>query len=219
MHLVQRGHNGEPCFLDAADRADYLTRLLVESSRRGVSIHAYVLMENHIHLLATAFRSEGISRMFQAVNATYGQAFNHRHARCGTLWGGRHFGCPIESDAYLWRCHRYIELNPVRAGLTSAPEAFKWSSHRSNAFGHPDPLVTPHPEYLSLGDDDEQRSRAYRQMFASPDPDLAELREHLARQCALGSQRFVDGVEADSGRSARLRRPGRPRKQAGINGL
>jgi putative transposase len=213
FHLVQRGNDRQPCFRDDFDRRDYLS-ILHESSRGvGVEIHAYVLMNNHVHLLVSAAARGAVSRMMQCLGATYVRHFNERHGRTGTLWEGRFHGCPVDSGSYLWNCHRYVELNPVRAGIVLSPERYRWSSFGFNALGRIDPLVRPRPEYLSLAASDSDRRATYRLMFGSilSNEDVDAIRAHLRHERPLGSKEFTDGIELATGIPAAIRPGGRPR--------
>ena len=140
--------------------------------------------------------------------------FNQRHARTGTLWEGRFHGSPIGTDAYFWNCHRYIESNPVRAGICNAPADFRWSSHRHNAWGHACALITPSREYLELAHDPDSRQLAYQALFAHDlaDSDLDLIRSHLNQHRAWGDESFQARIAAKAGRIACLRPSGRPRR-------
>jgi putative transposase len=121
-----------------------------------------------VHLLLTASEARSPSRMMQALGRRYVRYFNDRFERTGTLWEGRFRSSVIDSERYFFQCSRYIETNPVRAGLATRPSDYRWSSYRCNANGAPDVLVTAHPIYRTLGDDDASRRDAYRALFASP---------------------------------------------------
>jgi len=168
LHLIQRGNNRTAAFLDRQDLAFYL-RVLHETSRRaGCAIHAYVLMTNHVHLLVTPQTARGPARMMQGIGRKYVRYFNERHGRTGTLWEGRYRSTLVDSDRYFFACSRYIELNPVRAGIVTDPAVCGWSSFRCNAMGRPDPIITPHATYRALGDCAAERCAAYRAMFDTP---------------------------------------------------
>ena len=128
QHIVQRGNNRLPCFLDDADRARYRQLLREALLATGCQLHAYVLMDNHVHLLATPPEAGDIARMMQKLGRQYVGQFNARHRRTGTLWEGRYKACLVDSADYLLRCVRYIDLNPVRARMTDDPVAFAWSA-------------------------------------------------------------------------------------------
>ena len=168
LHLVQRGNNRTTCFVDDEDRLRYLAALLHASERARCAIHAYVLMTNHVHLLATADDALAPSRMMQSLGRKYVQHFNKRHDRTGTLWEGRHHCGLIDSERYFLQCSRYIETNPVRAGMVNEPAAYRWSSFKSNAEGYPDVLLRRHPVYLALGRSTSARLAAYRALFDVP---------------------------------------------------
>jgi putative transposase len=172
LHLIQRGNNRTACFVDDDDRERYLRALLHTSKRAGCAIHAYVLMPNHAHLLVTAREPCAPARMMQDLGRTFVRYFNERHGRTGGLWEGRYRSSRIDSERYFFQCSRYIEMNPVRAGLVSEPAAYRWSSFRNNAHGGPDALVRRHPLYLALGRSGPARRAAYRALFDVPLPPL-----------------------------------------------
>jgi len=168
LHVIQRGNNRTPCFADDEDRERYLASLRHASDRARCAIHAYVLMPNHSHLLVTAADAFAPARMMQTLGRKYVRYFNERHGRTGTLWEGRYRCGLIDSERYFLRCSRYIEMNPVRAGIVKEPGAYRWSSFRSNAQGEFDALVCPHPVYLALARGSSARRDAYRALFDTP---------------------------------------------------
>jgi putative transposase len=212
QHIVQRGNNRLPCFLDDDDRQRYLQYLLEALPRFGCRLHAYVLMDNHVHLLMTPGEAGAVSRLMHAFARNYAGMFNQRHGRTGSLWEGRYKACLVDSEGYFLACSRYIELNPVRAWMVADPVDYSWSSHRANAGGAHDPLLSAHHCYLALGSDPALRAMAYRGLFdeALADDLVAEIRRYLGQQRALGSDRFRAWVEARTGRFATARPPGRP---------
>jgi putative transposase len=151
QHVVQRGNDRHVCFAADTDYLRYLQELREASSKHDCAIHAYVLMTNHVHLLATPAATGGISRMMQAVGRRYVGSFNARDHRTGTLWEGRFKAALVDTDRYLLTCYRYIELNPVRAHMTDNPADYPWSSYHHNALGQFSPLITPHAQYTILG--------------------------------------------------------------------
>lgn len=184
LHLVQRGNNRGTCFHYRGDALRYLDFL--DEARRvwQVDVHAYVLMTNHIHLLATPLDDpHGISQMMKSLGQRYAQYFNKRHQRTGGLFEGRYYGCLVSEEPYLFACYRYIELNPVRAGMADQPSDYRWSSYRANALGIDDPVVVPHALYLASASDPDQRRHHYRQLFDTPLPDatLDAIRQHTRR--------------------------------------
>ncbi|HEY5635887.1 MAG TPA: transposase [Burkholderiales bacterium] len=178
LHLVQRGHNREACFLDEADRRTYRAALDFYAAETRCAVHAYVLMGNHVHLLLTPGVENGASLLMQSLGRHYVRHFNDVHARSGTLWEGRFRSMPIHAARYLLACMRYIELNPVRAGLVPHPAAWRWSSFRVNALGANDEVVTPHPLWYGLGRDPQARRAAYLALFEGriDEPELKTLR-------------------------------------------
>ena len=168
LHLIQRGNNRGACFVDDEDRKRYMAALLHASERTHCEVHAYVLMTNHVHLLVTAGEASAPSRLMQVLGRIYVQHFNERHERTGTLWQGRFRSALIDSERYFLQCSRYVEMNPVRAGLTSTPGEWRWSSFGTNADGRPDTLIRRHPVYLALGCSSSARQEAYRGLFTTP---------------------------------------------------
>jgi putative transposase len=215
QHIVQRGNNRLPCFLDDQDRYRYLSLLSDALAATACRLHAYVLMDNHAHLLATSENPGGISEMMQRLGRRYVAEFNRRHGRTGTLSEGRYKSSLIESDTHVLACYRYIELNPIRAGIASVPEAFRWSSHRGNALGCKDPLLTPHPCYLALAAEPRARANAYRILIREKlsDEDVNRIRQHLQQQRILGSDSFRNAVEAKIRRFSGVRPAHRPRSR------
>jgi putative transposase len=216
QHIIQRGHNRQPCFLDDTDRRMYLAGLEEALHRHDVELHAWVLMSNHVHLLATQRSDHSLSRMMQMLGRRYVRWFNDRHERSGTLWEGRYRASLVESEGYLLACMRYIELNPVRAGMVRHPRDYRWSSHAANALGAADPLVTYHPVYLALRDTIPERLSAYRRLCdrALGEQDLAAIREAANSGTALGTDAFKDWIEASIPCRARNGRGGRPRRES-----
>ena len=162
QHIVQRGNNRLPCFLDDEDRQRYLQCLRQGLARFDCQLHACVLMCNHVHLLLTPGATGAVSRLMHTFARNDTGLFNGRHGRTGTLWEGRFKACLVDSGRYLLACTRYIELNPVRAWMVARTADHPWSSHGANAGYRKDPLLVPHPEYLALGTDTHARAAAYR---------------------------------------------------------
>lgn len=214
QHVIQRGNDRQPCFFADADYLRYRTDLREIALREGCAIHAYVLMTNHVHLLVTPASQGAIGRMMQSLGRRYVRSVNHRYHRTGTLWEGRYKACPVEDGAYLMHCHRYIELNPLRAAMVTDPADYPWSSHRCNASGACDPLISHHRAYLSISPDTDERRARYRAFVmetVSPD-ELDAIRGHVQRQHAYGTNRFREAIEAQLGRPAGPRKIGRPSK-------
>lgn len=217
QHVVQRGNDRQPCFFAEADYLRYRTALREIALREGCAVHAYVLMTNHVHLLLTPHRHNAVARTLQSLGRRYVRYINDTYHRTGTLWEGRYKASLVGDGHYLMHCHRYIELNPVRAAMVSDPRNYRWSSYHALAFGDADPLLTPHPDYLALSHDLAMRRRAYRQMVmeAVDAADVEAIRCHLQRQHAYGSNRFRAAIGAQLGRSVGPQKIGRPSKEAG----
>ena len=165
LHVIQRGNNRSAIFVAEADYAVFREWVALACNRRGCLVHAYVFMTNHIHLLMTPATADGTGAVMQSVGRRYVHYFNRKYGRTGTLWEGRYRATLIDSEQYLLTCYRYIELNPVRAGLVANPGQYRWSSYGANALGLYDPLVAPHALFRALGYDDESRMAAYRALF------------------------------------------------------
>ncbi|MBP6597361.1 MAG: transposase [Arenimonas sp.] len=202
QHIVQRGNNRQACFANDDDRQAYLQALAEGLQRHDCALHAYVLMGNHTHLLITPAETGSIARLMQSLGRRYAGLYNHRHGRTGTLWEGRYWSCLVQGERYALACCRYIELNPVRAGMAAGPGDYGWSSYRANGEGAHDPLVTPHPTFLALAERAPERHRAYRTLVdeALGDAAIEEIRRVLKQRGALGNRDFCDHV------SAKLRR-------------
>lgn len=211
QHIVQRGNNRQICFGDETDFAAYAHWLREAAQRWDVALHAWVFMTNHVHLLATPDSPNSVSGMMQDLGRRYVRYFNHRWQRSGTLWEGRFKSCLVQDRQYLLQCYRYIELNPVRAGMVGDPSEYAWSSYRTNGLGAASSLCTPHPEYLALGNS-YSRLTNYRALFAAHvENELATSIRHLTeRGLALGDSRFVSEMERLTGRRLRPGRMGRP---------
>jgi putative transposase len=217
LHIVQRGNDRADCFFGDIDRRYYLKCLAEAASARGCEVHAYVLMSNHVHLLVTPKTKGAASAMLQDLGRKYVRTVNRAHGRTGTLWEGRFKSSLIDTEKYLFACHRYIELNPVRAGMATAPADYPWSSHAYYAGFRPDRVITPHRLYTALSADPEARRSALLAMFkvAIPQAETESLRTAINRGWALGSEPFLAEMQRQLGRSIRPPRRGRPLKKDG----
>lgn len=216
QHIVQRGNNRQPCFIRHGEYLFYLECLREASAKHMCEIHAYVLMMNHVHILATPRRPEGISNMMQSIGRRYVQHFNWKHGRTGTLWEGRYKASLVDSDRYFLACSRYIEDNPVRAGIASSPEEYPWSSYHHHAAGYEDPLIKDHPVYLGLGSEPENRAAEYKKIFGQEAEQalLEAIRTSIRKELVLGGDPFLREIEARLNRRVRPGDRGRPRKGA-----
>ncbi|MDO8811264.1 MAG: transposase [Gallionella sp.] len=197
QHVIVRGNNRNEIFCADADYQFYLEKLQLACGKHGCEVHAYVLMTNHVHLLITPRKETSLSKTLQMLGRYYVQYFNYSYQRTGTLWEGRYKATLIDSDAYLLTCMRYIELNPVRAGMVPHPSEYPWSSYHSNALGKPNDLVTPYLEYLHLGKTAEARQAAYRQLFKHhiPEGSVDDIRDATNKAWVLGNDRFKQRIQ------------------------
>jgi len=216
QHIIQRGNNRDACFTCNQDYRVYLSHLKKAAEANDVAVHAYVLMSNHVHLLVTPSDELGVGRMMQSLGRRYVLYFNKTYERSGTLWEGRYRSTLVDSDTYLLRVYRYIELNPVRAGMVEHPAEYPWSSFAFNAVGWTDELVTPHEGYAALGESLEQRQDAYRSLFEEvvPESDVQQITEATNQSKLLGSERFMRDFERRTGRPASPHPKGGDRKSA-----
>lgn len=217
LHLIQRGNNRQRCFFVDADRRFYLECLGRAAAKHGCAIHAYVLMTNHVHLLLTPGSTRSAGEMMKHLGQRYVQYVNRTHGRSGTLWDGRFRSCIVQDEAYLLSCYRYIELNPVRAGVVDHPAKYRWSSYRANAEGEPNPLLEPHRIFLGLESQGETARANYRELFRLElGPRLlTDIGRATNGNFALGDAQFLARVEAAVGRRVTPRKVGRPRREKG----
>jgi putative transposase len=198
LHITQRGVDRGPTFLAPEDHAYYRWLLRESAARADCLVHAYVLMDNHTHLLVTPAVGGGPARMMRSLGRRYVRYFNDRYRRTGTLWEGRFRSAVVDTAQYFFACSRYIELNPVRAGMVADPGRYVWSSFRHNALGHLDPVLTPGAEYEALGPDRVSRCRAYRALFRDElaAGDLAGIRAEVLGRPKLFSSAYRQIVAA-----------------------
>jgi len=214
VHLIQRGNNRSACFFAEDDYQYYLEHLGEACKKYSVELHAYVLMTNHVHLLMTPEEGEGPSQVMKYLGQRYVQYVNRTYRRSGTLWEGRFRSCLVGEEAYFLGCHRYIELNPVRASMVEHPGEYPWSSYDHNAQGKPNDLIRQHALYRALGGDLDSRRNAYRELFRYQlDPGLVDqIRTATNGGFVLGTERFQKEIAAMVGRRTWRGNPGRPTK-------
>ena len=211
-HVIQRGNNRQAIFTSVADY-QYLLALIDENAKKfAIDIHAYVLMSNHFHLLATPQTDTGLPHMMQAVGRRYVRYFNDTQARTGTLWEGRYKSTLIQTDRYLLACMAYIDLNPVRAGMLAEPRDYPWSSHAFYVGLRADKLVTPHALFWDLANTPFGREAAYADLVRagiSADQQAALTRSTLTGW-ALGGDEFVADLQKRTDRRVNKSQAGRP---------
>jgi putative transposase len=205
-HITQRGNRRQDVFIDDQDRRRYLLLLLEYAQRHALEVWAYCLMTNHVHFVAVPRAADSLAATFKPVDMRYTQHVNRRLHETGRLWQGRYYSCPLD-DEHLWEAVRYVERNPVRAGLVTRAERYPWSSAAAHVGRRKDPLVQGNLEgrgvvddwsaWLSLGDDQET---------------LKRLRQRTRTGRPAGDAAFVARLEEQCGRFLAPRKGGRPRK-------
>lgn len=186
LHVIQRGRLRSACFFGDEDCAAYLAWLERYAACFGCSVHAYVLMGNHVHLLLTPSRAGGVAGLMRSLGERYARYFNDVHQRDGALWEDHYEAVPVHVGRYLLYCMRYIELNPVRARVVASPGQYRWSSFHANALGQDNALLTPHAHYCALGRGPESRQAAYRALFRDHAPERRG--EPAARKARLAAK-------------------------------
>lgn len=214
QHITQRGNNRQSCFYAVEDYRLYLELLQAACRSHACELHAYVLMTNHVHLLLTPEYADSISLVIRDVGRDYVRTVNRTYRRTGTLWEGRYKSSLVDKWHYCLACYRYIELNPVRAGMVRHPEDYPWSSYRCNATGEANPLITPHNCWLELGNDDYERTANYRELINERmvQVDLEHIRKSLDTGLPTGNDRFRQEIEHALAVKLGTGRRGRPGK-------
>ena len=215
QHIILRGNNREAIFVNDEDCLFFKDVLQDAAKRNGLAIHAYIFMTNHIHLLGSPATEESIPKTMQSLGRRYVQYFNYRYQRTGTLWEGRYRATIVEAETYLFECMRYIELNPVRAGMVRHPGEHAWSSYLTNAGFAADPMVKSHRLYRALGTTDEARFDAYRALVQMPmDAEMLKtIRDSTNKGWAMGGGRFKSKIETLTDRRVAPLPKGRPKRQ------
>jgi putative transposase len=211
-HLIQRGNNRQAIFAASADYETLLAMIEEHAHKAAIAIHAYVLMSNHFHLLATPETVEGIPQMMQAVGRRYVRYFNQRQGRTGTLWEGRYKSTLIQAERYLLACMAYIDLNPVRAGIAAEPGDYPWSSHAHYVGLRNDKLISPHPLYWELGNTPFARDAAYAELVRAGISAQQQrvLTDSALRGWALGEPDYVADLQKRTLRRVSKTQAGRP---------
>lgn len=211
VHVVHRGNNRHPCFFSEDDKRFYLFHLARTLPRAGCALHAYVLMDNHVHLLLTTQAAQGCARLMKSVAQLYAQYVNKTYRRSGYVWEGRFKSCLVQSEQYVLACYRYIEMNPVRAEVVARAGDYAWSSFRVNAHGEASSLITAHEEYQRLGRTAQERQATYRELFGThaDAADIEKIRRATSSGYVLGDVPFKNKVARALGRRVEARPPGR----------
>ncbi len=213
-HVIQRGNNRQPIFLAPKDYQVFLECLREAKLKCRVRLYAYVLMTNHVHLLVEPEHEGDLSRFMQSVGRRYVRYFNASHERTGTLWEGRFKSAMVSRDEYLIACSRYIELNPVRAGMVPHPREYRWSSYPGRALGRPDPLLDEDPWYVTLGDTPHARAAIYAQWLEASvvDDEWDRIRTATQQGRVVGSDAFQETIGGQVGRRLIGETRGRPKR-------
>lgn len=215
-HIIQRGNNRQAIFSSPADYQRLLALLDENAHKFGVALHAYVLMSNHFHVLATPGTEEGLPQMMQALGRRYVRYFNDSQGRSGTLWEGRYRSTLIETERYLLACMVYIDLNPVRAGMVREAKDYPWSSHGHYIGLRTDKILTPHPLFWALGNTPFAREAAYAELVRLGI--TQEQQDALTRSAlsgwALGGEKFVADLQKRTERRVIQNQAGRPQHHA-----
>jgi len=211
-HIIQRGNNRSACFYTDEDYHRYLDTLKEQANNHGCLIHAYVLMTNHVHLLLTPRKQNSASLLMKHLGQTYVQYINKTYRRSGTLWEGRFRSCLAQNEGYVLACYRYIELNPVRAAMVNHPGDYPWSSYRVNADGKQSDLITPHEQFIKLGETDSLRRISYQELIRGHmDTDLINnIRISTNGNYVLGNDRFKEEISTMLNRRVVPGKAGRP---------
>lgn len=214
-HIIQSGIDRQAIFRDSDDYIVFLGWVREAARQFKLAIHAYVLMPDHFHLLATPSDDTGLARMMQWIGRKYVPYFNAKYQRVGTLWQGRYKATVIDAEKYLIACSRYIELNPVRAGLVAEPRDYPWSSCSHHVGAQPSPLITDHSIYWALGNTPFEREAVYQRILEQKPgiEEVAALTDAAVKGWALGSDLFKTGLEKQAKRRVSPAKRGRPPKQ------
>jgi len=215
LHIVQRGHDRQPVFVQPKDCEYYIANLEEAKAKHGIRLFSYCLMTNHVHLLISpGENTAGVSDFMRMLAGRQTRYANKLENRTGTLWEGRFKASMVDTEAYLLTCYRYIDLNPVRAAMVAAPEDYRWSSYRHHAGLEKNELIDASDCYQALGEDGLARCRAYQRYVGRSigDDELTKIRTALRRNQVTGDEAFKESIERRTGRRLSSRGRGRPAK-------
>ena len=214
LHIIHRGNNRQDIFESENDMLRIKEDIEISLSKSKCYLHAYVIMTNHLHLLITPKNKEQLAKFMQSMTNRYVRYFNAKHQRTGTIWEGRFKSCLVDSDYYLFTLHKYIEMNPVKAGMVKDIADYQWSSYRHNALGQADSLITEHKLYKDLGANAEQRCESYREMIDELNITKQEnqITEATMRGEVYGSDSFHSKISGLIARPTKLTTHGGDRK-------
>ena len=210
-HIVQRGHNRQAVFAGDADYRYYLETLRAWKVEFNVRVYAYCLMTNHVHLLLEPpDEVAALGRLMKRLAGRQTRYVNRLKGRSGSLWEGRYKSSPVQTEQYFLSCCRYIELNPVRAGMVVCPDQYHWSSYRARKYGAGHDWLDMHGCYVALGESEKERRDRYMRFVEQDiaDNEITLIRSSLQRGQLTGDTRFIDQVEQIIGRRIEHRAPG-----------
>jgi putative transposase len=213
-HISQRGHNRQAVFISDEDYLFYLENLREWKEKLACKVYAYCLMTNHVHLIVDPGEDErNLAQLIKRVAGRQTRYVNRQEKRTGSLWEGRYKSSTISTDEYLLACCRYVELNPVRAGIVTDPMDYRWSSYRGKTGKHKEEWLDFDPCYMGLAGSKKKRAERYREWVKGtiPEGEWEVIRQSLQRGQLTGSARFVDEIEQKIKKRIEIRGPGRPK--------
>lgn len=215
-HIIQKANDAKVIFADEEDYSSFLAWMGEASRLFKVAIHSYVLMPDHLHLLATPSDESGLGKMMQWIGRHYVPYFNSKYQRKGSLWQGRYKATVMEAGRYFLPCSLYVESNPVRSKLVTDALDYPWSSYQHHSGLKTNPLITDHPVYWAMGNTPFQREAAYKEMMAHglPPAAIEEISNATLKGWLIGSDGYKAEMTKLSARRVEPIRRGRPRKQA-----
>lgn len=213
-HVIQQGNDHQLIARAPEDYQRFLAWLRDSAKECHVALHAYVVMPDHFHLLATPVDATGLAQMMQRLGRYYVPWFNHKYQRSGGLFQGRFKTSVIDAERYFMQCSQYVELNPARSGMVADPIEYPWSSYAHHAGVHADPLITEHSLYWALGNTPFQREAAYKALVeaALTPAQIAFIQRALLKGWPLGSDAFKADLEHRAKRQVLPAKRGRPFK-------
>jgi len=213
-HIIHRGNNKQQIFYREADYVYFIELMREAKEKYQIKLYSYVLMNNHIHLLAEPQVEDSMAFYMKLIAQKYAQHINRSYKRTGTLWEGRFKSSPVSNDEYLLACSRYIEMNPVRAKLVKYVKDYKWSSYPAKTGLEKNKILEPDPFYMALASTDSKRQIRYEEFFKQsiPEHEWKAISESLNKGVLFGNDKFRKQIEETLGRNMQIRRRGRPLK-------
>ena len=215
-HVINRGNNRQDVFIEDDDRRAFLDSLGRAKGRYPFRLFGYCLMTNHFHLLLRTEPGVSVSRIMQSLTIAHTWRHHRNHGSTGHVWQGRFKSPAIQEDGHFWTVLRYIEANPLRAGLVDDPADYPWSSYAAHGLGQDDPLLSPIPDWPDLGRTEPLRRLAWRRKDRAdlPEADLASIRQSVSSGRPFGEPAWSDAIKEALGLPDQPRPRGRPRKTA-----